>query len=291
MFNHITIVNIDGRPGDHHETQLALSHSAAQMPGARCLMLSPTKPWNLLPPIEHIQILPLGYLDYSLFVTFALHQFIETDFALIVQNDGWVLNGDSFTKEFMEFDYIGAPCHYADVITHGVAERVRRFRWVPQMFRQSPGVRVNFTMNGGFSLRSKRFLQTPSALGLDYRLRPPKLQRSNDGAFKMHWPEGDAWEDGYHCLINRAAMDGAGIRFAPPNVAVKFAFEHLNPILHEGVDISKVFGHHMNVRRLVSLDPLTIRHTHKEHEVRSIMMEPEILEAFVKMGYRLEFAT
>jgi hypothetical protein len=46
----------------------------------------------------------------------------------------------------------------------------------------------------------------------------------------------------------------------------------------------------MNVRRLVSLDPLTIRHTRKEHEVRSIMMEQEVLSAFEKMGYKLEFA-
>ncbi|MDR2875008.1 MAG: hypothetical protein LBV44_03655 [Methylobacillus sp.] len=293
MFDRITIVNVDGRPGDLLETQLALVHSVRQMPGARCLLLSPTKPANLMEPIEHVRIAPMGYLEYSLFVTYTLHQFIETDYALIVQNDGWVLNGALFTKDFFEFDYIGAPIHLANVITPDGETLMRKFSWVQRAteLRQTPGTKINFLMNGGFSLRSKKFLKAPSQLGLDYKLRPPTMIVNRAGEQQMQWPEGDAWEDVYHCVVNRAALESAGIRFPPLNLAAKFAFEHLNPILHKDMDISKIFGHHMKARRLGSLDPLTIRFIWLERELRPIPMEDKVIEAFEKLGYKLEFAT
>jgi hypothetical protein len=290
MFERITIVNIDGRAGELHETQLALHHSAMQMPGARCLLLSVTKPRHLLSPIEHIAIAPMGHLEYSLFTTFALHQFIETDYALIVQNDGWVLNPAVFSEDFLEFDYIGAPTGLADVITNGARAFTRKFMWMRQEVRHEVGVKINYSMNGGFSLRSKKFLKTPSALGLDYRLRAPTVERSRQGQYEMKWRDGDAWEDVYHCVINRAAMDDAGIRFPPLSIGKTFAFEHLNPILHAGMDVSQTFGHHMGARRLVSLDPLVMRYVWTEREVRANVMEPDIIAAFEKLGYKVEFA-
>jgi hypothetical protein len=290
MFDRITIVSVEGRAGDLHDTQLAWRYSAVQQPGARCLLRSPTKPQQLWSPSKHIAIAPLGHLEYSLFITFALHQFIETDYALIVQEGSWVLNGASFNKDFLEFDYIGAPSHYADVITNGTHSRVRQFTWVPQALRHEPGVKINFTMNGGFSLRSKNFLKTPSLLGLDYRLRSPQIQRSRQGVYQMTWPNGDIWDDAYHCIINRAALDDAGIRFASLNTAVKFSFEHLNPALHAQIDVSKTFGHHMSARRLVSLEPLTMRYLWLEREARAMVMESDIIAAFEKLDYKVEFA-
>ncbi|MDR2875009.1 MAG: hypothetical protein LBV44_03660 [Methylobacillus sp.] len=292
MFDRITIVNVDGRIGDLHETQLALHYSATQMPGARCLLLSPTKPKKLLPLIEHIPIVPMGHLEYSLFVTYALHQFIDTEFALIVQNDGWVLNGASFLPEFFEYDYLGAPTGLADVLTpDGKKTFVRRFTWVQRMLesRQTPGFKINYSMNGGFSLRSKKFLQTPSQLGLEYRLRPPTVSRNRVSRYAMQWPSGDAWEDVYHCVINRDMSDKVGILFPPLSVGLKFAFEHLHPHLHEGMDISKIFGHHMGARRLTSLDPLTIRFTWLERELLTLGMEDVVFQTFKKLGYKLEF--
>jgi hypothetical protein len=291
VFDRITIVNVDGRPGELRETQLALHYSAMQMPGARCVLLSPVRPKNLMPPIEHIQIAPMGHFEYSLFVTYALHEFIETDFALIVQNDGWVLNGSSFIKEFLQFDYIGAPTGLADVITpDGNRTFVRRFTWVPRMLENIPGVKINYSMNGGFSLRSKKFLKTPAALGLDYRIRPPTMARDRSGGYQMQWPAGDAWEDVYHCVINRAAMDAAGIVFPPWCIGVKFSFEHLHQALHGDWDVSKTFGHHMGARRLFSIDTLIIRFTWTRHELLSNLgMEDVVLRTFEKLGYKLEF--
>jgi hypothetical protein len=287
MFERITLVNIDGRPGELWGTQLALAHSAAQMPGARCLLLSPECPKNLLPPIEHIAIAPMGHLEYSLFVTFALHNFIETDYALIVQNDGWVLNAKAFGLDFFEFDYIGAPTALADVITaDGKRTYLQGYNWVQHELERAPGTKINWSMNGGFSLRSRRFLKTPSALGLDYHLRAPDVVKRK-GTYRMDWPNGDAWEDVYHCVINRKAMNDAGLRFPPLSIGLRFSFEHLHHVLHQGKDLTQVFGHHDKYRRLVSLEPLTM-HVHAE-VLKAFRLEEHIIDAFRALGYRVEF--
>jgi hypothetical protein len=57
---------------------------------------------------------------------------VETSHALVVQWDGYVLNPEAWTGEFLRCDYIGAP-----------------WPWAPE------GSRVG---NGGFSLRSRRLL-------------------------------------------------------------------------------------------------------------------------------------
>jgi hypothetical protein len=289
MFSKITIVGIDGRPGELEDAQRALTFSAAQMPGACCLLMSPECPKHLLPGIKHIKIAPLSYLEYSIFVTFALHAFIETEFALIIQGDSWVLNGAAFCDDFLEFDYLGAPTSTAEIITPTARYLLNGYDWVKHELSRDIGVRINFTMNGGFSLRSRKFLKTPSALGLDYRLRVPEIKSTKMG-YEMTWPGGDVYEDLYHCVINRDVLDQAGIRFPPLSVGIRFAFEHLNPMLHGDFDPSKAFGHHAKMRRLSCIDPLTVDFTWSECAVREIIMEDRIILAFEKLGYSIRFA-
>ena len=69
---------------------------------------------------------------YSAFMLKGLAAHIETDFALVVQWDGHVIDGARWESGFRGFDYIGAP-------------------WP----RARPGEQVG---NGGFSLRSRRLL-------------------------------------------------------------------------------------------------------------------------------------
>ena len=66
---------------------------------------------------------------YSKFVIQELHKYIKTDFVLIVQWDGWIINKDAWNPKFLDYDYIGAV-----------------WPWHPEGFRVG---------NGGFSLRSK----------------------------------------------------------------------------------------------------------------------------------------
>ena len=93
-----------------------------------------------------------------------LHAFIETDFCLVVQEDGWVLDGRNMREDHYSFDYIGAPCHAAIVGD----QYVTGFRWVGDET-------ATVVQNGGFSLRSRRFLEAPASLGMAYapHLPPP----------------------------------------------------------------------------------------------------------------------
>jgi glycosyltransferase involved in cell wall biosynthesis len=67
---------------------------------------------------------------YSFFMFDEIIKFIDTKYFLVIQQDGYVLNTDAWTNEFLNYDYIGA---------------LWSFR--PEGFRNG---------NGGLSIRSKR---------------------------------------------------------------------------------------------------------------------------------------
>ena len=65
---------------------------------------------------------------YSEFMIRQLNVYVDTEFVLVIQYDGFVLNPSQWMSEFLEYDYIGAPTKW------GIG-------------------------NGGFSLRSKKLLK------------------------------------------------------------------------------------------------------------------------------------
>lgn len=67
--------------------------------------------------------------EYSEFIMKKLSKYFDTEFVLLIQHDGYILNGKSWLPEFLDYDYIGAPWLYSD------------------------GKNVG---NGGFSIRSKK---------------------------------------------------------------------------------------------------------------------------------------
>ena len=70
---------------------------------------------------------------YSKFILQELHKHIHTDFVLIVQWDGYIINPEAWKPLFLDYDYIGAIWH-----------------WHPENRRVG---------NGGFSLRSKKLCE------------------------------------------------------------------------------------------------------------------------------------
>ena len=85
-----------------------------------------------------INISPLTSKEaYSEFVIKNLHKYIKTEFALIVQHDGYVVNALAWDNAFLNYDYIGASWWYAE---------------------------GNNVGNGGFSLRSKKLLEVAANL-------------------------------------------------------------------------------------------------------------------------------
>src|SRR5476651_2455270 len=110
----LTIVAIYGH-NDGSAAIPALAHSMRELPGARGLLISIAKPADLPADIAWKPVLPMDHRQYSLFVMYCLTHFIDTDFALIVQDDGWVVNGNNWRDEYLNYDYIGAPGHAAIV--------------------------------------------------------------------------------------------------------------------------------------------------------------------------------
>ena len=56
---------------------------------------------------ENIKVEKIGTLDYigySKFIVYELHNYIKTDFALIIQDDGFVINPNKWSDVFLEYD-------------------------------------------------------------------------------------------------------------------------------------------------------------------------------------------
>jgi hypothetical protein len=123
-------------------------------------------------------------------------KFVETDFVLVVQDDGFVTSPHLWNDEFLNYDYIGAPWPLY-------------FNWV------NPNKRVG---NGGFCLRSKKFLEEST---------------------KLNYTGGN--EDYQLCYVFDEILKNKGIKFAPVELASKFSLE-MNTELND--DINKVFGFH-----------------------------------------------
>lgn len=285
-FNDLTIVNIDGRRGELPGSQFALAHSARSLPGARPLLLSPDRPARPLPGITHIPIQTLGYFEYSLFVIFALHRLIETEFVLIVQDDGWVLDGGQWRDEYRDYDYIGAPTQFARVTDASGVRYVHGYDGDWSGLLSDPAKRVELVLNGGFCLRSRRLLQAPSMLGLKYIM--PPISELRGPPYEMHWSSNAQFEDVQLCINLREPLERAGIKFAPFHIARQFAFEHLHPVLHDGLDLMEVFGHHSKMRKLTSLDPLTVRYQEGPQFLRNVFGEQLIAQVYQRRGYRIE---
>jgi hypothetical protein len=54
--------------------------------------------------------------DYDTFITKELHQHIDTTHALMIQWDGYVLNGSAWDDKFLEYDFVGAPWFWDGVV-------------------------------------------------------------------------------------------------------------------------------------------------------------------------------
>lgn len=91
-----------------------------------------------VPGVQTVVIPPIrSSAEYSRFVIKDLLHHVETEYAVIAQWDGYVVNPQAWSPEFLLFDYIGA-------------------RWDTPLQRKEDRHNVG---NGGFSLRSRALLQ------------------------------------------------------------------------------------------------------------------------------------
>ncbi len=76
----------------------------------------------------------------------------ESDHILLIQDDGYVINAENWNNEFLKYDYIGAPWPNDQVWLEKFIEPSLQ-NFVSDIFNE------NRVGNGGFSLRSRKFLE------------------------------------------------------------------------------------------------------------------------------------
>jgi hypothetical protein len=161
------------------------------------------------PKIKLLRIPKLDFIGYSRFVLQKLGQYVDTPFCLLVQADGFVLNPRGWKKEFLNYDYIGAP-------------------WPIDLKLQPGGISMdlkkNSVGNGGFSLRSKKLLNETAKIDFDSLPFPTKS------------------EDLIICHFLYENMLSAGITFPSPKLAASFSVESINASYGESPQTS--FGFH-----------------------------------------------
>lgn len=145
--------------------------------------------------VNVIKINSINSLEkYSHFVINELNNYISTERVLIVQYDGFILNPEAWTDEFLKYDYIGAPWLVSDW-------SVNNFNFPVDLPNQL------VVGNGGFSLRSKKMIELTSKL-------------AREGKLEKYSPE-----DVAICVYYRKIFEQNGIKFAPVKLAQQFSFE------------------------------------------------------------------
>ena len=112
---------------------------------------------------------------YCEFVLMDLVHHVTCDFVMIAHRDGYILNSPLWDHRFLDYDYIGAPWEDGTV------------------------------GNGGFCIRSRRFMLWIAARAIERPLDRP--------------------EDQFICHGLRATAEEAGFTFAPTELAARFSTE------------------------------------------------------------------
>ncbi|MES2932026.1 MAG: DUF5672 family protein [Pseudomonadota bacterium] len=205
----------------------------------------------LCPGIDVVFIAAINSREaYSAFVLHQLWEHIQTDFVLLMQWDGFVVNPMAWSNEFLQYDYIGAVWgHHSD------------------------GFRVG---NGGFSFRSKKLLMATRNISLgsqvqnedeligrqyrpmletDFAIRFAPENVAERFSFELTYPVKQPF--GFHALFNMwliltPAEVAPYITQLPANIVVSMQFLRLGV---NYADLRQFDFASLIYRRILALDP------------------------------------
>lgn len=135
--NDVTLINANCI--DPESSVKILNFCSRQIKFKNIFLFSDIKPINITDNINFFKINKIDSVQkYNEFILRNLVDYIKTNFCLIVQNDGFIINPNLWKDEFLQYDYIGAP-------------------W--SKYGMKVWKRTNRIGNGGFSLRSKKLME------------------------------------------------------------------------------------------------------------------------------------
>lgn len=177
------------------QTIKALEYSCRNINFGKVKLVSDTIPENLPPIISFEFIEKMNNIDeWNYSIIYKLGKYIDTEYAMLIHDDGFIINPQSWKEEFLEYDYIGAP-------------------WpLPNddfSFRDINGDIIR--VGNSVSLRSKKLIDLPVDLNLEWK--------SFHGYYN---------EDGFICVNYRHVYLNHGMKFA--NIDLAKHFSHETPI-------------------------------------------------------------
>lgn len=178
------------------ETIKALEYSCKGVKFGKVKIASDVKPDNLPDFITHEFTEKSSNIDeWNYNIIYNLSKHVDTDFCILIHDNGFVVNPESWRDEFLNYDYIGAP-------------------WpLPNDNFSYRDINGNLVRQGNsVSLRSKKLLDVPNKLNLEWK--------------SFH---GFTNEDGFICVNYRHKYLDEGCIFADIDVAKYFSHESMIP--------------------------------------------------------------
>jgi hypothetical protein len=174
----------------------ALEYSCQGINFGSVKLISDIKPDNLPSIITHEFTEKINNIEeWNHDIIYKLGKYVETDFAILIHADGFIVNPESWRDEFLEYDYIGAP-------------------WpLPNddfSYRDISGELIR--VGNSVSLRSKKLINLPTKLNLEWK--------------PFH---GFTNEDGFICVNNRHIYKEHGCKFSDIDIAKYFSHEVMIP--------------------------------------------------------------
>lgn len=134
---------------------------------------------------EHVDKFP-SIDDWNRYVVYDLWKHVDTEFCILVHEDGFIVHPESWDPAFLMYDFCGSPFDIDTAIAI-------------QGGRDQPLSRVGNSV----SIRSRRLLKLPTDTNMEWR-------RFN----------ADSNEDTFVSCHNRKIFEACGMRFAPLEVAI-----------------------------------------------------------------------
>ncbi len=178
------------------QTIKALEYSSKDIEFGSIKLISDIEPSNLSNKISFNKIEKINNIDeWNYAIIYKLPTYIETDFCILIHDNGFIVNPNSWKDEFLKYDYIGAP-------------------WpLPVDDYSYRDINNNLIRVGNsVSLRSKKLLNIPLKYNLEWKL--------------FH---GYTNEDGFICCNYRHKYLEKGCKFADIDIAKYFSHESVIP--------------------------------------------------------------
>jgi hypothetical protein len=201
----VTLLAIDGVGNKTNEYTDIIQDQCNMMEFGSVVFLTADSNFDGDGEIDVRHIAKMNYHQFNEFLCVGLSEYVNTEHVLYIQEDGFVVDSNKWREDFLEYDYIGSP-------------------WIREgkLIDFCGGDVENVVGCGGFSIRSKKFLELASMTGYSSGIASQGLN-----------------EDVFLCNKRFAGgfMRDNGIKFAPLEVANKFASE-------EEIVCNNTFGFH-----------------------------------------------